>query len=67
MSDQALMLRDDAAAVVRYTEAAEALKETALVLAAGVSVVRNENENAAAVQTQTELQKVIKAARKVSD
>ena len=59
---QALIVRNDAALTVSYTEAALALKSHALEVAALVGRVSSEEENQAAVAAQKEIAGILKQA-----
>lgn len=60
MSDQALILRNDATLEIQFTPQAARLKEEALVIAAGIGKVTSAVENANAVEAQKALAIVIK-------
>lgn len=64
MNDQSLIVRDDAKALVTFTDEAERLRESALETAALVGKVTNGDEQAAAVAAQTEIQRIIQLAEK---
>src|SRR5688572_25476292 len=61
MTDQ-LLIRDDTSLAVHFRPQAEALKAEALEKSAIINRVRNAAENAAAVEAQQELERVLKLA-----
>lgn len=64
MSDQALVVRDDSRLSFNYTEAANAMKESALAVGALVGRVTNAEENQIAVNAQGEISRMIAVAEK---
>jgi hypothetical protein len=64
MSDQAVIIRDDARLAVSFSQEALALKERALEVGALIGRVTDAMEQNAAVAAQTELQKILALAEK---
>ena len=64
MSEQAIIIRDDARMAVNFSAEAEKLKEQALSVGALVGKVTNADEQNSAVAAQTELQKILSIAEK---
>lgn len=64
MSDTALIVRDDAKLSVAFTEAAVAMRDEALAVAALVGKVTNAEEQESAVKAQSEMQRIRSLAEK---
>src|SRR6266478_413398 len=60
MSDTALILRDDQAGTIQWTDSANALKATALELSGIIGKVGNADENSQAVTAQIEIRRILK-------